>query len=89
MNTTISAAEINDLKVGSLYNFFVVAINEEGVSLPSSIITLNLTKERDDGIPVAGVPSAPHSLTLETKTATSLTVLWQPPELALPIDRFK
>ena len=62
-------------------------MNEEGASLPSSILTLNLSKEESKG-PVAGVPSAPHSVRLESKTATTLRVVWEPSEVAHPIDRF-
>ena len=69
----------------------------EGASLPSSVVHLNVSSYLEDvsrGVkdlshPMAGVPSAPHSLRLDGKTATSLTVLWEPPELAHPTDRFR
>lgn len=38
-------AVINNLKSKQLYNFFVLAANDHGTSLPSSIITINITKE--------------------------------------------
>ncbi|XP_064105777.1 Ig-like and fibronectin type-III domain-containing protein 1 isoform X2 [Macrobrachium nipponense] len=88
-NLTDTVAEVKDLKKGSLYNFFVVAINEEGMSLPSSVITVNVTSESANGTSIAGVSSPPHSVVLEAKTATTLTIGWQPPILALPTDRFK
>ncbi|KAA0200274.1 hypothetical protein HAZT_HAZT000766 [Hyalella azteca] len=97
VNTSDTVAAIKDLDPKLLYKFFVVASNENGVSLPSSVLHLNVSNyleqvakgEQDPGNPVAGVPSAPHSLRMESKTATSLTILWEPPELALPIDRFQ
>ncbi|XP_068232541.1 LOW QUALITY PROTEIN: myomesin-3-like, partial [Palaemon carinicauda] len=89
MNLTDTVAEVKDLKKGSLYNFFVVAAIEEGISLPSSVITVNITSDSANGTSIAGVSSPPHSVVLEAKTATTLTIGWQPPILALPTDRFK
>lgn len=87
MNVSETAATVSDLKNDQLYNFFVISMNEQGTSLPSSVLTINVTTESDT-VGVAGVSSAPHSLVLDAKTATSLTVVWQPPELAHPTDRF-
>lgn len=88
INLTDTVATVSDLKQGNMYNFFVISMNEEGNSLPSSVLTINVTSEAHNGTTVAGVSSAPHSLVLNSKTATTLTVLWQPPQLALPTDRF-
>lgn len=89
MNLTDTVAEVGNLKKGMLYNFFVVALNDEGSSLPSSVLTINITDDSSNGSSIAGVASPPHSVVLEAKTATTLTVVWQPPVLALPTDRFK
>lgn len=44
MNVTQLVAVVSNLTVGSLYSFFVLAANEHGTSLPSSIITVNATE---------------------------------------------
>lgn len=88
MNLTDTVATVADLKTGNMYNFFVVTMNDKGTSLPSAVLTINATEESLVEGAVAGVSSAPHSLVLDHKTATTLTVVWQPPELAHPTDRF-
>lgn len=45
LNVTKPQAVITSLKSKQLYNFFVLAANDHGTSLPSSIITINITKE--------------------------------------------
>lgn len=45
INVTDTRAVVGGLKKNQLFNFFVVAANEHGTSLPSSIITVNVTKE--------------------------------------------
>ncbi len=45
LNVTNPQAIIQDLKSKQLYNFFVLASNDHGTSLPSSIVTINITKE--------------------------------------------
>ncbi|XP_063860088.1 Ig-like and fibronectin type-III domain-containing protein 2 isoform X4 [Scylla paramamosain] len=88
MNLTDTVATVPNLKTGNMYNFFVITMNEEGTSLPSAVLTINVTEEHEDDSGLTGVSSAPHSLVLDAKTATTLTVVWQPPEFAHPTDRF-
>ncbi|XP_050727678.1 Ig-like and fibronectin type-III domain-containing protein 1 isoform X2 [Eriocheir sinensis] len=88
MNLTDTVATVTNLKTGNMYNFFVVTLNDMGTSLPSAVLTINATEESSLEGAMAGVSSAPHSLVLDHKTATTLTVVWQPPELAHPTDRF-
>ena len=45
INVTKPQAVISGLKSKQLYNFFVLAANEHGTSLPSSILTINITKD--------------------------------------------
>ena len=45
MNVTKTEAVISGLKSKQLYDFFVLAVNDHGTSLPSSIITINITKD--------------------------------------------
>jgi len=42
-NVTEPNAFIGSLKPNKLYNFFVLASNEYGTSLPSSLLTINTT----------------------------------------------
>ena len=88
MNLTDTFATVTNLKTGNLYNFFVITMNGEGTSLPSAVLTINVTEEHDVEGALSGVSSAPHSLVLDAKTATTLTVMWQPPEFAHPTDLF-
>ena len=43
INSNMPFVKISDLEVGKLYRFFVVARNDHGSSLPSAIITLNVS----------------------------------------------
>lgn len=43
-NVTEPNAFIGNLKANKLYNFFVLASNDYGTSLPSSLLTINITK---------------------------------------------
>ena len=45
INVTESVAVIGGLKSNQFYNFFVLSANEHGTSLPSSILTINVTNE--------------------------------------------
>jgi len=45
INVTRPQAVISGLKSKQLYNFFVLAENDHGTSLPSSILTINITKD--------------------------------------------
>lgn len=44
MNVTSTMATVTGLDTGSIYKFFVVSYNENGTSLPSSILMINITK---------------------------------------------
>lgn len=86
MNVTETEATVDKLEVGALYNFFVVAQNQHGSSLPSSVLLINLTHTEPNGRGVAAVTSPPHSLSVASHSATWLTVSWQPPEFSLPAE---
>ena len=44
MNVTQTMARIEGLEVNSTYHLFVVAVNDKGTSLPSSMLLLNITE---------------------------------------------
>ena len=54
MNTTAPMMSISNLTKGGIYKFYVVSRNDQGTSLPSSILTLNVSKEAWNGVAVQG-----------------------------------
>ena len=46
--------KINDLTKGEVYSFFVVSRNENGTSLPSSVLTLNVSEAAWNGVNIKG-----------------------------------
>ncbi|XP_074034870.1 Ig-like and fibronectin type-III domain-containing protein 2 isoform X1 [Leptinotarsa decemlineata] len=85
MNATETTATITNLEENKMYQMFVVAVNEYGTSLPSSIIMINLVKS-DQTKWVNGVTSPPHSLAVASHSATWVTITWHPPEFSHPLD---
>ncbi|XP_023310369.1 Ig-like and fibronectin type-III domain-containing protein 1 isoform X2 [Anoplophora glabripennis] len=85
MNITSTTATITGLEENHMYHIFVVARNEYGTSLPSSIIVINLVKS-DQSKWVNGVTSPPHSLAVASHSATWVTITWQPPEFSHPSE---
>ena len=81
--------KIPNLETGKKYKFFVVSRNEKGTSLPSSIITLNVSAEGWSGKPIEGSSSPPHLLEVESHSATWLQFAWNPPAITHPEDVLK
>lgn len=44
MNVTDTITHISGLELNSMYHVFVVAVNEHGSSLPSSMVLINVTE---------------------------------------------
>lgn len=86
MNVTQTMARIEDLEMNSTYHLFVVAVNEHGTSLPSSMLLINITEDIENK-EVSGIPSPPHSLSVSSHSATWLTLSWQPPQFSLPDEK--
>lgn len=84
MNTTSTVARLSNLEAGKMYQIFVVARNEHGTSLPSSLIVITLNKP--DGQWIKAVTSPPHSLAVASHSATWVTITWQPPEFSHPSE---
>ena len=78
--------KVEGLDTGKVYSFYVVSRNEKGSSLPSSILTTNISLSAWTGQAVAS-SSPPHVLRLVSTTTTSLTLQWNPPSVAHPQDR--
>lgn len=84
VNTTNTDIELTNLESNALYRILVFARNDNGTSLPSSMLLINTTmgpatgKETDTS--KYGVPSPPHSLGISAHSATYVTISWQPPE---------
>ncbi|GBP57931.1 Ig-like and fibronectin type-III domain-containing protein 2 [Eumeta japonica] len=86
LNVTDTMVRLENLEPDALYHMFVVAVNDNGTSLPSSLLLLNMT-EQEAGQQVAGIPSPPHSLAVSSHSATWLTVSWQPPQFSQPDEK--
>ncbi|XP_061379093.1 Ig-like and fibronectin type-III domain-containing protein 2 isoform X2 [Danaus plexippus] len=86
INVTETMARIENLEVNSSYHMFVVAVNEHGTSLPSSMLLINITNDAENK-EVSGIPSPPHSLSVASHSATWLALSWQPPQFSLPDEK--
>lgn len=86
MNVTQTMARIEGLEVNSTYHLFVVAVNDKGTSLPSSMLLLNISGDTENK-EVSGIPSPPHSLSVSSHSATWLALNWQPPQFSLADEK--
>eukprot|EP00092_Neocalanus_flemingeri_P093803 GFUD01119242.1.p1 GENE.GFUD01119242.1~~GFUD01119242.1.p1 ORF type:complete len:1460 (+),score=180.34 GFUD01119242.1:219-4598(+) len=89
INTTVPIVKIPDLETGKKYRFFVVSRNEKGTSLPSSIVTVNVSSESWNGTSISGASSPPHLLEVDSHSATWLQFAWNPPAITHPEDVLK
>ena len=55
---------ITGLETDTKYQFFAISRNQFGTSLPTSLISLNVSRAAWDGQKVTGKPSAPHGIEL-------------------------
>ena len=81
-NTSAAFLKIPRLEVKKVYQFFVVATNSAGTSLPSSLVTVNVSRDAWEGVEVAGSPSPPHQLTALRVAVDSIQLSWQPPTIS-------
>ncbi|XP_014259678.1 Ig-like and fibronectin type-III domain-containing protein 1 isoform X2 [Cimex lectularius] len=84
---TTTSNTLTDLEKGELYNIFVVARNQHGTSLPSSILLINITKTNIGDKTIAAITSPPHSLAVSGHSAQYVTITWQPPEFSNPSEK--
>lgn len=89
INSTLPRATIENLETGKFYRFFVVARNDDGTSLPSSLVRLNVSQDAWDGKSARGTSSPPHLLEVEAHSATWLQFTWNPPAITHPEDVLK
>lgn len=83
INTTETEIELSDLDKMAIYRIMVIARGIHGQSLPSSMLLVNISQTNKDA-QIYGAPSPPHTLTVSSHSATSITVAWQPPEFSHP-----
>ena len=88
VNTNLAMVKVEGLVTGQLYSFYVVSRNDKGTSLPSSILTVNISLAAWTGQAV-GSTSPPHVLRLSSETTTSLSLEWNPPSIAHPEDQIR
>lgn len=86
VNVTDTTAHVDGLEKNATYHLFVIAVNEHGTSLPSSMLLLNVTDDSAEK-QITGIPSHPHSLSVSSHSATWLTVDWQPPQFSKPDEK--
>ena len=88
VNTNQPMVKVDGLVTGRLYSFYVVSRNDKGTSLPSSLLTVNISLAAWTGQAV-GATSPPHVLRLRSETTTSLSLEWNPPSIAHPEDQLR
>ena len=88
VNTNQPMVKVDGLETGRLYSFYVVSRNEKGTSLPSSLLTVNISLAAWTGQAV-GATSPPHLLRLRSESTTSLSLEWNPPSIAHPEDQIR
>ncbi|XP_050297664.1 Ig-like and fibronectin type-III domain-containing protein 1 [Anthonomus grandis grandis] len=86
VNTTGYYYILTGLEENAMYQVFVVARNEYGTSLPSSIAFIKLSSN-NEGKWVNATTSPPHSLAVASHSATWVTISWQPPEFSHPSEQ--
>ena len=82
-------ATITELDTNQLHQFFVIARNKDGNSLPSSIIHLNVSSVAWNGQDVKGVPSCPHQIAISRKGTDFITLSWTSPAVSTPDAEIK
>ncbi|XP_037084356.1 Ig-like and fibronectin type-III domain-containing protein 1 [Pollicipes pollicipes] len=87
LNVTKEFAVVGGLSQGQVYGFTVVSVNDHGTSLPTSVITVNVTAQ--DDVMQKAMTSHPHSLSVTDLSATELTISWAPPLISHPTDRIR
>ena len=87
--TAVPLVKIDNLEVGKIYRFFVVSHNDKGTSLPSSLVTLNVSSLAWNGSHIQGATSPPHLLELNSRSTTWLQFTWNPPAISHPEDMLK
>ena len=85
INSNIPMVKVDNLTTNKLYSFYVVSRNSMGTSLPSSILTLNITTASK--IKSVGATSPPHGLEVGKSTSSSLELSWNPPAILHPEDQ--
>jgi hypothetical protein len=79
---------ITGLEKNKNHQFFIVSRNGEGTSLPTSVITANLSRAAWNGQLVHGRPSPPHEVATSIG-ADYIVVSWTPPTISDPEDYHK
>ena len=79
---------IKGLTPNTDHQFFVVARNQYGTSLPTSLITVNTSRVGWNGQRVDGLPSPPHEIQALTG-ADTIQLSWTAPAVSAPDDYHK
>ena len=85
INARVDMVKISNLTTNKLYRFYVVSRNSRGTSLPSSLLTLNISLAAWSGHSL-GSSSAPHQLEIISRTTSTLELSWNTPLITHPED---
>ena len=84
-----TSVTIGGLSKDSKYQFFVVARNSAGTSLPSSVLSMNVSKLAWNGENIKGRPSAPHGIEIVKTSANMISFAWTAPIISDHEDLIK
>lgn len=85
VNVTTTMTIVDKLKPKTKYSFYVVAMNEQGSSMPSLIVVITTPEKDVDDRTVQGTISPPYGLEVTHTAVYAIALKWIPP-LHVPAD---
>ncbi len=85
-NISIADASLTIFKLtkDQPHQFFVIARNSHGTSLPSSVLHINISAESWNGESVKGLPTAPHQIVVTRQGTDFISLAWTGPAVSDP-----
>uniref|UniRef100_W8ADW8 Ig-like and fibronectin type-III domain-containing protein C25G4.10 n=2 Tax=Ceratitis capitata TaxID=7213 RepID=W8ADW8_CERCA len=89
LTTNETSIALTHLEPHALYRIMVVTRGRYGTALPSSMLLINTTDDKNAKFNnnTYGAPSPPHSLSITSHSATWMQLTWQPPEYSHPHEK--
>ncbi|XP_067642607.1 Ig-like and fibronectin type-III domain-containing protein 1 isoform X2 [Eurosta solidaginis] len=89
LTTNETSIMLTNLEPNALYRITVVTRGRYGTALPSSMLLINTTDDKNGKFNnnTYGAPSPPHSITITSHSATWMQLTWQPPEFSHPHEK--
>ncbi|XP_064458219.1 Ig-like and fibronectin type-III domain-containing protein 1 [Ornithodoros turicata] len=85
VNVTTTMSIVDKLKPKAKYSFYVVAMNEQGASMPSLILVISTPEKGVDDRAVQSTISPPYGLEVTHSSVNHIALKWLPP-LHVPAD---